>query len=64
MKIEIELTVYEENGTETVVERPDFRVKSHWNRDNMVVVCVGGHSYTLCGKDLREALERATGWKW
>ena len=65
MKITVNLNVYElDNESDLIADRPDFAIKSHWNRDKMVDVIVGGHRYTLFARDLISAIERATGWKW
>ena len=64
MKIAIDLTVYELDDEDLTVDRPDFAISSHWNRDNLVVISVGGHRYTLSAEDLIKATKRAQGWKW
>lgn len=64
MKIENLLTVYEVNGTE-VDSSPDaarLAVRSHWNRNRLVVLEIAGQVVTVAADDLERALINATNW--
>ena len=57
--------VYEVDDKENEVGQsyPKIIISSHWNRDEFVVIEVGGHSYTVAKSDLRMAIDNAGNWK-
>jgi len=62
IKTETKISVYEVDGEETLgKEEPDFSVRRHWNRSNvLVVVCVGGKEYGVSASELKTAIENAS----
>ncbi len=61
IKVRNEVTVYETNGRETSgCPLPAIAVESHWNRDSMVVLMVGGQKVTVSARDLQAAIANAT----
>lgn len=63
MDVASEIVVYEVNGNET--KNPErLLIKSHWNRDSMVVIVVDENkSLTVAAESLRRAIQNATNWK-
>lgn len=61
IKVTSDLIVYEFDGTDSAYKRdcPSLSVRSHWNRDNFVVIAVGDHKYTVSGRDLVAAIVNA-----
>ena len=62
MKIKIEVNIYEIDGKDKRIPGAII-VRSHWNRDNMIVLEADGTKYTVNASDLRKAIDRSTGWK-
>jgi hypothetical protein len=63
MEIESKITVYEVDGQENYRQN-DLSIKSHWNRDEMVVIKVGcSKSLTVTASELIKAVERCSGWR-
>lgn len=58
VEVKCEVTVYEQDGTETT-RAPDLVVRSHWSRENMVVVEFGGSRVTVAADDLQAAIGKA-----
>jgi hypothetical protein len=59
IKVANEITVYEENGTETKVPMPTLSVLSHWNRDSLVVLEIAGQKISVSARDLQAAIANA-----
>lgn len=62
IKVESKLKIYEYNGAEVPVgkEHMPMEVHSHHNRDEYVIIAVGGKFYTVLAKDLTAAIRNAT----
>lgn len=61
IKVSNTLTVYEVGGQETKVGSvPKLEVRSHWNRQALIVLEIGGQSYTVAADDLTAAIRNAT----
>jgi hypothetical protein len=62
IKVESIVDCYEVDGQETPAlssKRPHIIVRSHWNRDEFVVLEVEGKKFTLLAKDIRAAIANA-----
>lgn len=58
------LEIYEIDGEEKHgLDGPLLILKSHWNRDGLVVLQIDGHEYTIDAKRLGKAISNATNWK-
>ena len=64
MKIEIEVAVYEIDGKECAYPAPSVIVRSHWNRDNMIILEMGDCNFTIAEDDIIKAIKRCVGWKY
>lgn len=61
IKVQSVMNIYEIDGKDTSgLELPKLTVASHWNRNNFVVLEVGGKRYTVEASDLRAAIQNAT----
>ncbi len=54
------LKAYEIDGKTAPIDATPISVKSHWNRDELVVLVIEGKEYTVLAKDLRAAIENGT----
>ena len=65
MKVENTLDVYEVDDVEVKLgeTKPTIIVKSHWNRDALVVLEVDDEKYTVSARELTAAIENATNTK-
>ncbi len=65
IRVENVVKAYEKNGTEVrTPERPEFKIHSHWNRNEFVVVEMpDGEQYAVLAADLKYAIENATNWR-
>lgn len=67
MTVETKIDIYEKDGQEVIgVPARILKLKSHWNRDEMVVIDLTGQGegeITVSARDLRKALERCSGWR-
>lgn len=61
IKVECAVSVSEVDGTDVSLNSEQLKliVRSHWNRDELVVVWIGGQEYTVTGRDLIVAIENA-----
>ena len=59
IKIKQEIHVYYLDGDETFVSGPIVQINSHWNRNEIVEIEVGGHRYGVNGDDLLVAIKNA-----
>ncbi len=62
VKVASEVQVYEVNGKERTPGDegwPNVTVKSHWNYDKFVIICVDGKEYTVGASDLETATRNA-----
>lgn len=56
-----EVRVYELDGKDThPIDYPRLFVRSHWNRDALVVLEINGAKYTIAAGDLIAATNNAT----
>jgi endonuclease V-like protein UPF0215 family len=57
--------VYEidDNESEAGKSHPKVTISSHWNRQELVVIEIAGHTYTVNATDITKAIENATNWK-
>ena len=65
MKVKNEIHVYEVDGKD--VSSPSLvslTVRSHWNRDSLVVFEFEGKSFTVSASSLEKAIKNATNWKY
>ena len=62
IKVSNELVVYEVDGVSVAspIDGPRVHVRSHWNRNELVVVELEGKRMTLVAKDLLAAISNAT----
>lgn len=60
MNVKNEINIYEKNGKDVIAERAAVTIKSHWSRDEFVVLVVDGTSVTVSASDLRKAIQNAT----
>ncbi|HVY79846.1 MAG TPA: hypothetical protein VG994_02600 [Steroidobacteraceae bacterium] len=61
IKIACEVTVYEIDGKETSMIPPvTITVRSHWNRDSLVVLEVDNRKMAVSAADLHAAITNAT----
>jgi hypothetical protein len=66
MKVESKVTIYEVAGSEPALgaDRQEVTVKSHWNRDEFVVLEVpGALAITVAAADLKRAIDNAGNWR-
>jgi len=63
--IKADINVYELDGKEVEIggKEKTFTVRSHWNRDEMIVILIGSHEYTVSASDLVSAINRCSGWR-
>lgn len=62
MKITTEITIYEVDSKTTAVVRPQVTIKSHWSRNEMVILRLDDKDITVKASDLKKAIENATNW--
>ncbi len=61
IKVSNTISVYEVDGKEsTGIGGPTIDVRSHWNRQSLVVLVLGDQSYTVVADDLVAAIRNAT----
>lgn len=61
IKVANEITLYETDGKETSgCPLPIMIVRSHWNRNTLVVLEIAGERVTVCARDLLAAVANAT----
>jgi hypothetical protein len=63
IKVSSVVSCYEVDGKETSgmnAKRPELNVRSHWNRQEMVVLEIDGKAYTVLASDLKAAVDNAT----
>lgn len=66
MRVSNAIQAYEVNGDEVkgLPEPEDaVTVHSHWLRENLVVLRIGGESRTVKASELQSAIQNATNWK-
>lgn len=64
MKVENEINIYEVDGTEIAIGKSQqMKVKSHWVRNNFVILEIDGKSYTVTAADLERAIRNAGNWR-
>ena len=60
MKVENTIDIYEVNGASTAIgEKPELKVKSHWNSRYLVVIEIDGQRYGVDAEELRKAIQNA-----
>lgn len=60
IKVMSEVTIYQQNGKDTIVERPVVQVKSHWNKPDFVDIKINDVEVTVLARDLKSAIDNAT----
>jgi len=61
IKVSNELKLLEIDGkAESGLDCPKMVVRSHWNRDSLIVLLVNGVSYTVSASDILAAIKNAT----
>ena len=58
IEISQSINVYEVDGDENR-QKPILFCNSHWNDNEMVVLIIGGHTYTVIGEDMKLAVVNA-----
>jgi len=58
IKIHQEIKVYEIDGEDALLDCA-LGVDAHWNNDEMVVLVVEEHSFTVVGDNLKVAIDNA-----
>ena len=60
IKVRSTVTVYERDGVEyRGLDGETIQVESHWNRNTLVVLEIGGHKHAVSASDLRVAITNA-----
>jgi hypothetical protein len=61
INVESKVKVYEKDGKDTAIgDDTALVVRSHWNRDEYVVLDFGDKKWTMLAKDLEAAIRNAT----
>ncbi len=64
MEIKIKISIHEINGNDVPINKPEeLEIKSHWNRDEWVVLSIKGKDITVDASDLNKAVSKATDWR-
>jgi len=64
MKVENTMYIYESNGKENKeLDRPELKIHSHWNRNEMVTIEVDDKKHTVVAAELQKAITNATNWR-
>lgn len=57
---ETKIDVYEVDGSDTKgIDRPQIKIKNHWNRRNLIVLEIEGKEYTVVASELNKGIENA-----
>lgn len=62
MDIEAKIPVYEIDGDDKSLKDLKITIKSHWNRNSLVVIVLGGKEYTVSADALDKAVARCSGY--
>jgi len=60
MEIKVKIETLEVDGD---INQQEMQLKSHWNRDNLIVLMIGKKELTFDGDEFKSAINAVTDWK-